>query len=438
MAKVKFTAGRVAEFKLAGRTAAFLWDAGAPGLGLRLTPAGTRSYIYQGKLRGQVIRLTIGSPDTWDLSKARAEAVRLRMLIDQGLDPRQVKADALAAAQAERDARSAARDEALAVVRAEALRHSVTLRMAWADYVSERTPFWGERHAAEHAKMIDIGGRPRTRSTRSTTIAAPLAFFTDLPLAKLNPSLIEEWATREAATRPARARLAWRMLKAFLTWCTTHPTYSALVDPMAASGRRVRERIGKDAVKNDVLQREQLPDWFAAVARLGNQTVASYLQCLLLSGARREELARLRWCDVDFRWKSLTIRDKVEGTRTVPLPPYMERLIDCLPRTNQWVFASATAASGRLADPTKAHKNACSAAGLSLSLHGLRRSFATLSEWIEMPEGVAADIQGHKPQGVREKNYIRRPLDLLRLWHVRIEAWILAQANLACDHPTRQ
>jgi integrase len=65
-----------------------------------------------------------------------------------------------------------------------------------------------------------------------------------------------------------------------------------------------------------------------------------------------------------------------------------------------------------------------------MTLHGLRRSFASLCEWIEMPAGIAAQIQGHKPQGVREQNYIRRPLDLLRMWHVKIEAWILEQAGI--------
>jgi integrase len=65
-----------------------------------------------------------------------------------------------------------------------------------------------------------------------------------------------------------------------------------------------------------------------------------------------------------------------------------------------------------------------------MTLHGLRRSFATLCEWIETPAGIAAQIQGHKPQGVREQNYIRRPLDLLRMWHVKIEAWILEQAGI--------
>ncbi|TRX02978.1 integrase family protein [Candidatus Methylobacter oryzae] len=89
-----------------------------------------------------------------------------------------------------------------------------------------------------------------------------------------------------------------------------------------------------------------------------------------------------------------------------------------------------TAASGRLVEPRKAHNQACAVAGLDMTLHGLRRSFATLSEWTETPAGIAAQIQDHKPQGVREQNYIRRPLDLLRMWHIKIEAWMLEQAGV--------
>jgi hypothetical protein len=34
---------------------------------------------------------------------------------------------------------------------------------------------------------------------------------------------------------------------------------------------------------------------------------------------------------------------------------------------------------------------------------------------------------------VREQNYIRRPLDLLRVHHEKIEAWILEQAGIVFD-----
>lgn len=96
----------------------------------------------------------------------------------------------------------------------------------------------------------------------------------------------------------------------------------------------------------------------------------------------------------------------------------------------QIYFQSAPAASGRIEDPRIRHVKALNAAALpALSLHGLRRSFGTLSEWVEVPAGIVAQIMGHKPSAIAEKHYIQRELDLLHLWHIKIEAWILEQAE---------
>ena len=40
---------------------------------------------------------------------------------------------------------------------------------------------------------------------------------------------------------------------------------------------------------------------------------------------------------------------------------------------------------------------------------------------------------GHKPSATAEKHYTVRPLDLLRVHHERIEAWILEQAGIVFD-----
>jgi integrase len=197
-----------------------------------------------------------------------------------------------------------------------------------------------------------------------------------------------------------------------------------------AKNKFAREILGKAQKKNDALQREQLPSWFDAVKRIGNPVISAYLQALLLTGARTNELTTVRWVDVDFQWGSMTIKDKMQGLRVIPLPPYLGYLLAALPRRNEFVFSSPTAASGHLEDPHDANYRVCAVAGVEVTLHGLRRSFASLCEWIEMPAGIAAQIQGHAPQGVREQHYIRRPLDLLRMWHIKIEAWILEQAGI--------
>ena len=414
-----FTTERVAGFKCqADKKQSIYWDGKTPGLGLRVTAAGSKSYIFEASLNNKTIRITIGDQRTYAIGKAQAEATRLKVMTDQDIDPRQVKAEANAAKEA----------VAAALVIQEA-RETVTLGMAWPEYIAARKPQWSERHYRDHVTLTHPGGIARTRSAE-LTIPGPLAALLKVRLVDMTSGRVEAWAKVEAVTRPTRARLSLRLLKAFLNWCAEHPTYKEAVTSNAAKSKTARESLGKAKAKHDVLQREQLPAWFAAVKQIGNPVISAYLQGLLLTGARRNELAAVKWADVDFQWNSMTIRDKVEGLRVIPLTPYVAHLLAALPRRSEWVFSSPTAASGRIEEPRIAHAKACTIAGVDVTLHGLRRSFATLCEWTETPGGIAAQIQGHAPQGVREQNYIRRPLDLLRMWHVKIEAWILEQAGI--------
>jgi len=437
MAKIRLTAGRIAEFTCAeGKAQDFMWCEEAPGLGVRVTPtragkkAPTKTFIFQSKLKRDVIRISIGDVGTYTIKEAQRIANRLRSQIDLGQDPRKVRQDELAQEDAARNAREQVEAEARTAAKALAIRESVTVRAAWDAYVADRSAEWSDHHIAAHRKIIQAGGEPRARSPKLTQ-PGPLAAMAPLALASLTVGTFEAWAKEEAAVRPSSARLAQRLLKAFLNWCVDHPVYGKLVAENVARSKKATRALGKAKVKNDVLQREQLSAWFTNVQRIGNPVIAAYLQCLLLIGCRREELAQLRWEDVDFQWSSIKLKDKVEGTRTVPLTPFVAQLMHGLPRRNQWVFSSPAAASGRLAEPRIAHNQAVKAANLPpLTLHGLRRSFASLSEWTETPAGIAAQIQGHAPQGVREQNYIRRPLDLLRMWHTKIEGWMLEQAGV--------
>jgi integrase len=428
--KINFTAGRLAAFSCPdGKTQAFIWDLKAPGLGLRVTARGARAYIFQSRLRdGQTVRLTIGEPlgddgrGVYTIPKAQERARFLQRLIDEGRDPRRERSEQESSDRAARVAAKTARE-----------RLGITGLMAWEAYCFERQPHWSARNHADHLAFSCEGGKQRKRA-EGKTIAGPLRPLLSKPLAEIDGAAFQAWVARETKTRPARALLGFRLLRAFLNWCAEHEDYCAIAQPDACKSKKTREKLTKPAAKTDALQREQLAAWFQAVRSDSNPVVAAYLQSLLLTGARREELASLRWEDVDFHWKALRIRDKVEGERTIPLPPYVAHLLSSLPRRekNPYVFTSVTAASGRLQDPRANHTRALKAAGLPhVSLHGLRRSFGTLSEWVEAPVGIVAQIQGHKPSAIAEKHYRVRPLDLLRMWHVRVEAWVLNQAGVS-------
>jgi len=426
MAKISFTAGRVAGFKCpADKAQAFLWDLTAQGLGLRVTPAGKPSYVFQSEFQGKTIRTTIGSPEAWPIPEAQAKARELQRQIDEGRDPREVKAERTAADVAKRDA---ARSDA------------VTVGELWAEYLAERRPQWGDRHYSDHLALSKAGGVRAKRGTdgKGVTIAGPIFPLLGRPQADLTPEVIEAWAAREAKTRPTYGRLAWRCLKAFLGWCAEQPAYRHMVTVNPAKTKKTREAFGKPAVKSDVLQRDQLSAWFAAVRNMHSPVTAAYLQTLLLIGARPGEVLAMRWTDINTRWKGITIRDKVEGERVIPLTPYVSKLLHALPRRSEWVFSSPVNRAGQPSRPASiprnAHVEACTVAGIEgLTLHGLRRSFKSLTEWLEIPAGVVAQIMGHKPSATAEKHYTVRPLDLLRLHHEKIEAWILKQAEIVFD-----
>ncbi len=446
-----FTAERVAGYQCKpGKQQSIYWDGKTPGLGLRVTAAGAKSYIFETRLNGQTIRITIGDLRTWMISAAQSEATRFKAMTDQGIDPRKVKADAVTAKE----------KEAAALARKH-LSESVTVAEAWQTYVAERSasmkdgkPEWGDKHRACHKYFVQAGGEKCTsglRKGQTATRPGVLLPLMKLRLVELDEKVIAAWLDKEAPQTPASVRLAFSALRTFIAWCAKHDTYSAAVHADACKSDEVKRKVpSPQTKKNDSLRRAQIRPWFEAVQKIGNPVIAAYLQGLLLTGARRNELAGLRWTDVDFKWKSLTIRDKVEGERTIPLTPYVEFLISALPRRkltvkqiggkgkipkkdvpNEFVFSSPTSASGRIEEPRHQHNNALATAALpALSLHGLRRSFGTLSEWVEVPAGIVAQIMGHKPSAIAEKHYIQRELDLLHLWHVKIEAWILEQAGI--------
>ncbi|TXG94660.1 MAG: DUF4102 domain-containing protein [Rhodocyclaceae bacterium] len=444
MARINLTAGRIREFST-DKVQAFLWDTEAPGLAVRATSSGAKSFVFQGKLAGATIRVTIGEVRAWGIDEARAEARRLQTLLDRDIDPRAEKAERLAAVEAKRAATK---------------RQSATFGQAWAAYVAKMGGRWSPRHLADHEKMVRQGGEKRKRGPGTTT-PGPLASLVPMKLSDLNGECIAQWLDDESAKRPTQAALAFRLLRAFMRWAAETKEYAGVVSVSAVGARVAKDHLPKPRAKDgDCLQREQLAAWFTEVQKLPT-VVSAYLQTALLVGARREELAGMRWDDVDFKWRSLTIHDKVDGERTIPLTPYLAKLLANLKRLNDtppsqyrilrgkriendlrgwkpspWVFASDTSKSGHLAEPRAAHVKALTTAGLPhVSLHGLRRSFGTLAEWAEAPTGVVAQIMGHKPSAIAEKHYRRRALDFLRKWHDRIEEWILEQAGIEQPKP---
>ena len=430
MAKVKFTVGRLSAFACeAGKPQSFLWDVETPGLALRATAAGVKSFVFQRPFDGQNPRITIGRLDAWKIDKAQEKARELQRIIDSGRDPRQVKAEATAADAAKRAGEDL---------------ESVTVGEVWPRYMVEGKPkrrsAWKPRYVADLNKAASMGGEPKKRG-KGLTKPGHLAGLMPLALASIDQDVIREWYAYEAQTAPIQAARAVAMFSGFLGWCATKKDLRALVNRDAARASQLGDVLPGVNKRRDALEIDQLPAWFAGTDKLRSRAAAAYLQALVLTGARREELAGLTWANVDFRWSKLTIADKVDATRVIPLTPYMAWMLAGLPRAkgkdgktpNPYVFSSPMSASGRIAEPRAPHTDVLADAGIPhVSIHGLRRTFSLLGEAAGAPAGAIAQVMGHKPSAVAE-GYRPRSIDALRGYLTAIETFILKHAGVDFD-----
>jgi integrase len=426
--RVRLTAERVADFNCPeGKLQAFLWDTGAPSLALRATPSGRKTYVFEARLHGQTIRVTIGTPKDWPIETARQRAQSLKMLVDSGTDPREL--------ERQRVADKAAAIDAAAAQAAAATAQALTVGAIWPRYLAEGRPkrkdAWKPGYRASLDVMAAPGGVPKKRG-QGLTRPGPLHPLLSLALVDVTEDALQLWFEREAKAGRHQATRALMMFRGFLRWCAARPEFRQLVNRDAGKAPAILENLPANTKRTDAIEAAQLPGWWQGVEQLTNRTASVYLKALLLTGARKEELAGLTWSRVDFQWRKLTIADKVAQTRTIPLTPYLAQQLMTLPRTNGFVFASA-GKSGRIADARASHAKALLGAGIDgLTIHGLRRSFSLLGEAAGAPAGAIAQVMGHAPSAVAE-SYRPRSLDALRPYSARIEAHILEQAGIQFD-----
>ena len=395
-------------------------DVGNKGLRLRVTKAGGKAWQFETRVKGRLFTRALGEWPNVSIGDAQAEARRLRDLTAKGTDPRELE-------RQQREAESASKAAAAA--------QAVTVGDVWPRYLIEGKPkrkdAFKPRYRADLKAMTAPGGVKKVRG-QGVTRPGPLFPLLALALSQVNEDTLKSWFDREALTGKHQAARALMMFRGFMRWCSAKPEYRAMIDRDAGKAAAIVEGLPSNTRRTDALEAAQVPGWWSGVEQLSNRTASVYLRAMILTGARREEIAALKWADVDFQWRKLTIADKVDATRVIPLTPYLAQQLATLPRINEFVFAS-TGKAGRIADTRASHAKALQSAGIdSLTIHGLRRSFSLLGEAAGAPAGAIAQVMGHKPSATAE-GYRPRSVDALRPYLAQIEAHILEQAGIVFD-----
>ncbi|MCF8999179.1 integrase family protein [Acinetobacter nectaris] len=392
----------------------FYWDSSTSGFGVKVTPNNKKTYIFQGRIGSTTRRITIGNVKDWHLSKAKEKAKELAVMCIQGTDPK-----------VEKNKRIISDQEYLKTEK----RKEILFKEVWSIYLEENKERWRERSYLDHL-LLSKGGFDEVKKFNYKP--QPIYELLNVKLSSLNNTYFSEWLQNNNY-RETTASKAFRLVRAFLNWCEEDDRFQGIAPTNAIKSKKVRSKVKQIQAKKDCLLKEQLEIWFFNVLKSQNKKLSTFYICCLLTGARKEEFLSLKWDSLDFRWKTILLKDKVEDSgRTIPMTQYVEKLLLDLKQSSDspYIFSSSSSATGYIVNPYKEFRKISNETNIQLTIHGLRRSFKSLAEWVDIPVGVTAQISGHKPSALAEKHYTVRPMDMLRGHLQKYENWVLGQANI--------
>jgi integrase len=321
------------------------YDDDVPGFGVRVTAGGARSFILNYVTRaGRERRFTIGSASTkdWQTTAARAEANRLRQLINQGGDPLGDK-----------------EDERAAPTVAELIERFV------AEHVVRKRSSTGRAYR----QMLDLHIRPHFGA--HLKVADVRFEHVDALHRKLTKAGSPYMANRCVAVSSKMFSLAvrWRMR-----------------DDNPAKGIEKNY----ESKRKRYLSADELSRLSAALAGYGDQQIASIFRLLLLTGACRGEVLAMEWGALDLGagvWTKAGSTTKQKTDHVVPLSAPAQQLLtemqDDYMRLHpkkplpQYVFPG-NGDSGHVVEVKKAWRAITKGAGITgLRIHDLRHSFAS-------------------------------------------------------------
>jgi integrase len=164
------------------------------------------------------------------------------------------------------------------------------------------------------------------------------------------------------------------------------------------------------------IKSHELEIWHQGLQSLKNDTLQDYLLLILFTGLRRQEAAKLRWKDIDFKAKSLTIADtKNNEAHTLPLSDYLHELLSARQQkiSGEFIFPGSGAA-GYIIEPRKQIAKIIAASGISFCVHDLRRTFITIAESLDIPAYALKRLLNHKMGSDVTAGYIVADVERLR------------------------
>jgi integrase len=348
-----------------------IWDQTLRGFGIRIGDHGGVSFFAMARRRGgnrNPIRLQVGRYPTISLAEARERARALLRDLQDGIDPRERKAEQ----QRIEAARQASRFAAVA-----------------------------EQFIQRHVAKARTANAIELRIRRELIVR-----WSDRPIAEITRAdvvrMVDEIIDRG---HPEAARQTFAYAKRLFRWAVARDVlHHAPTDHLNAT-----DLIGAKKPRQRLLTDHELRLIWRAAAQAPYPD-GPYVQLLLLLGVRRSELGQAVWGEFDLDralWTIPPARMKSDEGFTAPLPPRAVEVLRSLPRfTSDYVFTARGArplndfgtVKQRL-DRTIADLNG----GEPLArwtLHDCRRTFRTGLSTLNIAPHIAELCLAHRQPGL--------------------------------------
>ncbi len=354
---MKLTQRRIESLKCEdGQKDMLVFDDEQRGLGVRVTAAGSKTYLAQYATGGQKRRLPLGSCTAISLAAAREAVQEIMGDVAKGKDP------------------AAERKAAALAAKREALTLGALIEQ------------WAKLHLADKRPNYSAAAEGALRRSFARHLDAPAASLDRAAVVRVLDELAKDGkaAMASATARYGSALFGWAMRRGSLL---ANPFEDV---PTAPAVRR--DRVLSDDEIRRVWQATEGPGAFNAIVR-----------ALLLTGQRREEVSGLAWGELDpglAVWTLPAARSKNGKPHVVPLSEEMQTLLRAQPRLegNDLAFPGE---QGVFSGWSKSKERLDRRSGVSgWTLHDLRRTMATglqrLGVRLEVTEAVLNHISGSR------------------------------------------
>lgn len=370
------------------------------GLCVRVTDKGVKSFVVRKKKDKKDNLVTLGRYPEMTVEQARQKAQEALGLLSAGINPKQ---------------------------RTEKLLETITLRQVFQDYKVSRGTNLKENTIKDYNSVLNN-------------------YFSDWlhkPLASISRAMVEKRHREITKSSPSRANTSMRHLRAYFKYAIgayENSNHEPIFHHNPVEILNHSKSWNREKRKNDVVKPYNLKTWYQAVQELPDvnhrkpnqsETVKDLLVFILFTGLRRREASTLQWSNIDFQERSLTIHNtKNHESHTLPLTEFLVYLLKRRKSNtdSEFVFEGITP-DRPINDPKKQVKKVRESCDIYFTIHGLRRTFATAADGLDMSQYALKRLLNHKDSRDVTSGYVITDVERLREPMQRITDYFLEKIN---------